>query len=119
VPELASLKRVANDNPTSIQGELLKDFRSGHISSLTSLLPDEPVTMVDSQLLPVAGVRYHTIAGVLAGQNPPGDGYVPLSSAIIPGAASTLIVQSNHRVPNNPQAIAATLDILRHHDTTP
>jgi hypothetical protein len=119
VPELTSLKHVAIENPNAIQGELLKDFRLGHISSLTSLMPDEPVTKVDSQLLPVAGVRYHTIAGVLPGQHPPGDGFVPLSSAIIPGAASTLIVHSNHRVPDNPQAIAAVLEILRHHDATP
>jgi hypothetical protein len=119
VPELAMLARIAKENPNSVRGELLKDYRLAHISSLTSLLPDEPVTKVDSQLLPVAGVRYHTIAGVLPGQKPPGDGFVPLSSALIPGAASTLIVQSNHRVPNNAQAIAAVLEILRHHDTTP
>jgi hypothetical protein len=119
VPELAGLRRVAKENPNAIQIELLRDFRLGHLSSLTSLLPDEPVTKVDSQLLPVAGVRYHTIAGVLPGRKPPGDGFVPLSSALIPGAASTLIVQSDHQVPNNAQAIAAVLDILRHHDTTP
>jgi Alpha/beta hydrolase family len=119
VPELSVLRRIAKDNPNAIQGELVRDFQLGHLSSLTSLLPDEPVTKVDSQLLPVTGVRYYTIAGVLPGRKPPGDGFVPLSSALIPGASSTLIVQSDHQVPNNAQAIAAVLDILRHHDTSP
>jgi hypothetical protein len=119
VPELAALRRVSKENPNAIQAELLRNFQLGHLSSLSSLLPDEPVTKVDSQILPVAGVRYHTIAGVLPGLKPPSDGFVPLSSAMIPGAASTLIVQSDHRVPNNAQAIAAVLEILRRHDATP
>jgi pimeloyl-ACP methyl ester carboxylesterase len=119
VPELAALRRLSKENPNAIQSDLQREFELGHLSSLKSLLPDEPVTKVDSQLLPVTGVRYHTIAGVQPGQKPPGDGFVPLSSALIPGAASTLIVQSNHQVPNKAQAIAAVLDILRHHDATP
>lgn len=119
VPELASLVRISHDNPAAINPQLLAQFRLGRLSSLTSLLPNQPVSIVDSQLMPVAGVRYHTIAGVVPGQNPPGDGFVPLSSALLPGAASTLIVHSNHQVPDNAQAIAAVLDILRKHDTTP
>lgn len=115
IPELAVLSRIANENSPAIPADLLANYRIGRLSSISSLLPDQPVSLVDEQLMPVSGVRYHTIAGVLAGQRPPGDGFVPLSSALIPGAASTLIVHSNHRVPNNPEAIAAVLKILRDH----
>ena len=115
IPEVAVLSRIANDNSQAIPSDLLANYRIGRLSSISSLLPDQPVSLVDEQLMPVSGVRYDTIAGVLAGQKPPGDGFVPLSSALIPGATSTLIVHSNHRVPNNPEAIAAVLKILHEH----
>lgn len=116
IPELAALRRLTIENPQAVRSELRSDFRLGRVSSVSTLLPDQPVSLIDAQLLPVAGVRYHTIAGVLPGTNPPSDGYVPLSSALLPGAASTLIVDSNHRVPDNPQAVAAVLAILRQHE---
>jgi hypothetical protein len=50
---------------------------------------------------------------VLPGRTPASDGVVPLSSALLPAASSTLLVQSNHKVYENPDAIAETLRILR------
>jgi hypothetical protein len=44
---------------------------------------------------------------------PPGDGVVPLESALLPGSASTLVIDSGHNVHMHPQAIAEVLRILR------
>jgi pimeloyl-ACP methyl ester carboxylesterase len=118
IPELTEVERISAANPGAVQAALLSGpYRLGHLSSVASLEPDEPVSMVDETLMPVAGVRYHTIAGSLPGHDPPGDGWVPLSSALLPGSDSTLIVHTDHHgVPRDPTAIAAVLAILRQHD---
>lgn len=118
IEELGGLMRIADQNPNAIQPALLSIFHTGHITSITSLRPDEPVTLADEKLMPAAGVRYDTIAGVLPGVKPPGDGYVPLSSALLPGSTTTLIVHSDHKVPNQPEAIAGVLKILHEHDAS-
>lgn len=118
IEEMAGLMRIVAENPKAIQPALQSIFQTGHITSITSLRPDEPVTLADEKLMPAAGVRYDTIAGVLPGVKPPGDGYVPLSSALLPGSTTTLIVHSDHKVPNRPEAIAAVLKILREHDSS-
>lgn len=115
IEEMAGLMRVVAENPKAVQPALQSIFQTGHITSITSLRPDEPVTLADEKLMPVIGVRYDTIAGVLPGVKPPGDGYVPLSSALLPGSTTTLIVHSDHKVPNRPEAIADALKILREH----
>lgn len=115
IEEMAGIMRIAAENPTAIQPAIASIFQAGHITSITSLRPDEPVSLADEKLMPAAGVRYDTIAGVLRGVKPPGDGYVPLSSALLPGSATTLIVHSDHKVPNNPEAMADVLKILREH----
>ncbi|GLQ91713.1 hypothetical protein GCM10007901_06630 [Dyella acidisoli] len=115
IEEMAGLMRIVVQNPKSIQPAIQSILQTGHITSITSLRPDEPVTLADEKLMPAAGVRYDTIAGVLPGVKPPGDGYVPLSSALLPGSTTTLIVRSDHKVPNRPDAIADVLKILREH----
>jgi pimeloyl-ACP methyl ester carboxylesterase len=121
IPELDQVQRISEENPGAMKASLLSGtYRISHLSSVTSLLPDEPVSAVDETLMPAAGVRYHNIAGSLPGKNPPSDGYVPLSSALLPGAASTLIVNADHHgVPRDPKAIEAVLAILRQHDAKP
>jgi hypothetical protein len=116
IDELAGIMRIAAENPKAIQPAVEPIFHTGHITSITSLQPDEPVSLADEKLMPAAGVRYDTIAGVLPGVKPPGDGYVPLSSALLPGSTTTLIVRSDHKVPDRPEAIADALKILREHD---
>lgn len=116
IEEMAGIMRIAAENPAALQPAIAAMFQTGHITSITSLRPDEPVSLADEKLMPTAGVRYDTIAGVLHGVKPPGDGYVPLSSALLPGSATTLVVHSDHKVPNNPEAIADVLNILREHD---
>ncbi|HUA82008.1 MAG TPA: alpha/beta fold hydrolase [Dyella sp.] len=115
IEEMTGLMRIAAENPKAIQPALESILRTGRVTSITSLRPDEPVTLADEKLMPAAGVRYDTIAGVLPGVKPPGDGYVPLSSALFPGSTTTLVVRSDHKVPNRPEAIAAVLNILREH----
>jgi hypothetical protein len=63
--------------------------------------------------MPAKGIRYYTSAGNLPGASVPGDGVVPLASAILAGAMSTIIVTSGHKVYNNDQAIAQIIKILR------
>jgi pimeloyl-ACP methyl ester carboxylesterase len=117
IPELTSVERISDANPGAVS--LSGQFRLTHLSSVASLEPDEPVSMVDETLMPTAGVRYDSIAGSLPGEQPPSDGWVPLSSALLPGSASTLIVHTDHHgVPRDPTAIAAVLAILRQHDTS-
>ncbi len=115
IEEMTGLMRIVADNPKAIQPALEAIFRTGHITSITSLRPEEPVTLADEKLMPAPGIRYDTIAGVLPGVKPPGDGYVPLSSALFPGSTTTLIVRSDHKVPDRPEAIEHVLKILREH----
>jgi pimeloyl-ACP methyl ester carboxylesterase len=119
IPELSSVERISRANPGAVQASLLTGpYRLTHLSSVTSLMPDEPVSEVDETLMPAVGVRYDSIAGSLPGREPPSDGWVPLSSALLPGSASTLIVKvGHHEVPRDPKSIADVLGILRKHDT--
>ena len=49
----------------------------------------------------------------LLGRQPETDGVVPLASALLPGAASTLVVESNHKLYESDEAVAEVLRILR------
>lgn len=115
IEELAGFMRIATQNPTAIQPALLSMLQTGHISSIVSLQPDQPVTLADEKLMPAPGIRYDTIAGVIPGLRPPTDGFVPLSSALLPGSTTTLIIHSDHKVPAKAEAIADVLKILREH----
>ncbi|GLQ51981.1 esterase/lipase family protein [Dyella flava] len=120
IPEMSDVERISSENPGAVQASLLSgEYRLGHLSSVASLMPDEPVSEVDETLMPAAGVRYDSIAGSLPGRQPPSDGWVPLSSALLPGSASTLVVNArHHEVPRDPKTIAHVLAILRQHDTS-
>ena len=104
-PELDAIARLVKANPDEIQPELLRAYRERGLSSISSLRPDQPVSRAAWSLLPVAGVRYYTIAGSLPGEAVPGDGVVPLESSFLPGAVSTTTVTSGHRVYRNDEAI--------------
>ena len=104
-PELDAIARLVKANPEGIQPDLLRAYRERGLSSISSLRPDQPVSRAAWSLLPVAGVRYYTIAGSLPGEAVPGDGVVPLESSFLPGAVSTTTVTSGHRVYRNDEAI--------------
>jgi pimeloyl-ACP methyl ester carboxylesterase len=113
VPELQTLRAFANDYPDLVRVDLRDTYQKANFNSISTLQISQPVRRAGETLLPAAGIPYHTIAGVLPGRTPASDGVVPLSSVFLPAASSTLLVQSNHKVYENPDAIAETLRILR------
>ena len=113
VPELQALRRLTLENPEAVREELRESYRQASLNSITSLQSLQPVRRAGETLMPVAGIRYHTIAGALPGRKPETDGVVPLASALLPGAASTLVVESDHQVYENDAAVAEVLRILR------
>lgn len=113
VPELQTLRAFATDYPDLVKPELRDTYQRANFNSISTLQISQPVRRAGEKLLPAAGIPYHTIAGVLPGRTPESDGVVPFSSAYLPGAESTLRVASDHKVYNDPDAIAETLRILR------
>lgn len=113
--EVHALRRIALRNPHAIQQELLPLFLEGWINSITTLQAAQPVRRAAESLMPPPAFPYHTIAGVQRGRGSPSDGVVPLTSAMLPGAASSLIVESGHRVHERPAAVAEIVRILREH----
>jgi hypothetical protein len=112
-PEIQRLRRFARNHQDMVQGELRQSYRGARVNSVASLQTSQPVRRAGESLMPASGIPYHVIAGVLPGSEPPGDGVVPLHSALLPGAASGLVVESGHDIYGNDQAIAEVLRILR------
>jgi pimeloyl-ACP methyl ester carboxylesterase len=112
-PEVQSLRDFARDHPDMVREELLVAYQQARVNSITSLQTSQPIRRAGESLMPADGIAYHTIAGFLPGSEPVGDGAVPLNSALLPGAASTLVVKSGHNVYDNDQAVAEVLRILR------
>jgi len=113
--EVHALRRIALRNPHAVRPELLPVFLEGWINSITTLQAAQPVRRAAEALMPAEAIPYHTIAGVLPGRRPPSDGVVPLESAMLPGAVSSLIVESGHRVHERPETVAEIVRILREH----
>jgi pimeloyl-ACP methyl ester carboxylesterase len=112
-PEIQPLSRLARDHPDMVREELRATYQLARLNSVTSLQTAQPVRRAGESLMPASGIAYHIIAGVLPGTEPESDGAVPLSSALLPGAASTLVVKSGHNVYDNDEAVAEVLRILR------
>jgi pimeloyl-ACP methyl ester carboxylesterase len=112
-PELDALHRVTEDNREHENPLLAQDYLHKGLTSISTLRATQPVSHAAQSLMPVPGVRYYTFAGDLAGSDPPSDGYVPLKSALIPGATSTTVVDSDHKLYLNEEVLAKILEILR------
>jgi len=110
--EMQSLRRIAIDNPDAVRPALLPIYRRAQLNSISTLQTTQPVRQAGESLMPARGIPYHTIAGALPGRQPPGDGVVPLDSALLDGAASTLVVASGHDLYAHPQAVAEVMRIL-------
>ena len=106
-PEIQALKRLARDHPHAVRPEVAESYRFARLNSISTL---QAMQRAGESLLPVAGVRYHTIAGDLHGQG--GDGVVPLASAWLPGADSARVVDHGHTLYSDPEVIAQVLGIL-------
>jgi len=111
-PEIDALRRLARDHPSMVQPPLLDAYRQGWLNSITTLRRDQPVSRAGRALMPAPGIAFHTIAGALPGHDPPGDGVVPLDSALLAGAASTKVLPAGHDLYENPEAIAEVIRIL-------
>lgn len=112
-PEIQALQRVARQNPEAVHPEVRPIYQRGAVNSISTLERAQPVRQAGEALMPIAGIPYHTIAGSLPGRTPLTDGVVPLQSAYLDGAASTLVVPSGHDVQQSPEAIQEVLRILR------
>ena len=110
--EVQVLWHLANEHP-EVLNEGAKSYKEAQLNSIYTLRVAQPLRIAEQSMLPVAGITYHTIAASLPGENPPGDGFVPIDSAMLPGAASTLIVDGDHKLYENDAAIAEVLRILR------
>ncbi|QNP40793.1 esterase/lipase family protein [Lysobacter solisilvae (ex Woo and Kim 2020)] len=111
-PELQSLRRLARADPSAVRSELRHAYGRAAINSISTLRVSQPVRRAGESLMPAAGISYHTIAGSLRRHNPPGDGVVPLDSAKLDGATSTLIIDSGHEIYKDPRAVAEVVRIL-------
>ena len=112
-PELDALLRVTEANRPHVSAALYADYQKEGLSSISTLRSDQPVSRASQALMPVAGVRYYTFAGHLPGTHPPGDGFVPLESAILAGAESTTVVNDGHQLYLNDEVLAKIVAILR------
>lgn len=110
-PEIDALRRLARANSGYVKEDLRMLYQRGLLNSITTLQTAQPVRKAAQALLP--SIPYHTIAGSLPGRDPPTDGFVPLDSALLPGAASTLVVEWGHDVYESREAVAEVLRILR------
>jgi hypothetical protein len=112
-PEIRSLRRLARSDPEAIQPSLRRLYKRGAVNSISTLQSTQPVRAAGEALMPVVGIPYHTIAGSLPRRHPESDGVVPLSSAVLEGATSTLVLPYGHDVYDTPEAVAEILRILR------
>ncbi|MCC8364639.1 alpha/beta hydrolase [Lysobacter sp. A6] len=109
--EVQAMRRIAHANSSALRPEMREVLEQGWVNSIITLQSEQPVRRATETLMPPAGIPYHTIAAVLPGRTT--DGVVPLDSAMIPGATSSLVVESGHQLHESPQAIAEVLRILR------
>ena len=112
-PEIQSLSRFARDHPDMVHEALRVTYQQARVNSISTLQVSQPIRRAGESLMPVAGIDYHTIAAFLPDEEPASDGAVPLSSALLPGAASTLVVKSGHDIYDHDQAVVEVLRILR------
>ncbi|MEG3191568.1 esterase/lipase family protein [Lysobacter sp. D1-1-M9] len=111
--EMRSLQKVASRQPHSVVDGVRQSYLQARLNSISTLQTFQPVRAASESLLPIKGVRYHSIVAVKPGSHPPGDGAVPVSSAELEGATSTTYVQGGHGLPMNDDAVADVLRILR------
>jgi pimeloyl-ACP methyl ester carboxylesterase len=112
VPEIEGLARIAKANPDAVRAALRSTYQRAQLNSIATMQADQPVRRAGEMLLPVPGIAYHSIAGVLPRIDPPSDGVVPLASTELPGTSSTLIVAAGHDVEKTPEAVAEIVRIL-------
>ena len=86
-------------------------------TSIETLDPDSPVLNALLKMTPGPDVAFHSIIGAIRpeAQRETTDGIVPYTSAHLDGAASELVIQSDHGVQKDPEAIREVRRILLEH----
>lgn len=116
--KLRSIAReVITDNP-GLWPSLGNDPRSPDLpSSIDLLRPGTPALELIAARTAPAAVQYHSIIGVILGEDERGtDGVVSYRSAHIDGAASELVIPAHHNnVHHHPRAVLEVKRILREH----
>lgn len=112
VPEIQALRRLANQHPEVVHESVRESYQLAALNSIATLQRDQPVRRAGERLMPVPSIPHHTIAGALAGRTPETDGAVPLSSALLPNAESTLVLDTGHDIYRHAAAIDEVLRIL-------
>lgn len=87
-------------------------------TSIDQLDAANPFLQATSRLSIAPGIPYHSIIARNDPTDPPessSDGVVPFTSAYLPGAASTLLVNAGHGVQQTPEAIVEIRRILHLH----
>jgi pimeloyl-ACP methyl ester carboxylesterase len=111
--EIQRLRSLVRDRPEMVHDQLRDTYQRARVNSVSTLQVSQPVRRASEALLPHDGIPYHIIAGALPGTFPPGDGVVPLSSALLPGSASTLVLRAGHDLYDKGEVVAEILRILR------
>jgi len=112
---------VASIPVKSISAAMTPDPASAQMNriptSIDTLAPNNRFVREVNKYSTTPGIPYHTIVGDRGRGDTPNssDGVVPYWSSHLDGAASELIVPSNHSAPSNPQAIAEVKRILKLH----
>jgi hypothetical protein len=109
---MSLLQRYTRAHPEVVSDAVRETYEQAKVNSITTLQAAQPMLAASESLLPQPGIRYHTIAGSLPGQVPPGDGIVPVDSARLPGAESTLVVKYGHQLYDSDEVIAEVVRIL-------
>lgn len=112
VAEVQALKRLATQHPEAVRDEVRDSYRRALVNSIVTLQQDQPVRVAGEQLMPVATIPHHSIAGALAGRTPQTDGAVPLASTVLATAESSLVLDAGHDVYRDDAAVAEVLRIL-------
>lgn len=111
--EIQALRRLTLAHPEAVQDSVRESYRTAMLNSITTLQFAQPVRRAGETLMPAPGIAYHSIIGALRGREPQSDGVVPLSSALLAGANSTLVLDADHELYARDEAIAEVLRILR------
>ncbi len=110
--ESASLMQMQMQSSQDLKVDLKKK-----ITSVQSLRPDSPIVLAMDKSPFKPGVIYHSIIGDRGKGDSPNssDGVVDYWSSHLDGAASELIVPTNHKAYHDPKAIEELKRILRIH----
>ena len=119
---LTSLPAATLEGLSQLRGLVTGHSRSDFLfaesaTGIRSLSPENPFNRVGVQLPIASRVTFHSIMGNedAAGLVGGGDGVVPYESSHLAGAASELIVRSDHSVQNHPTAVREVRRILHRH----